>query len=382
MAQRKKRADGRVCVQFRYNGKVYSAYGATSKEAEHNADLMRLQLEAGIYVSPSERRRREKAAAMQEPRRMPTFEEFSDEWLEEKRVRRLKETTIRSTSLMVELICRTKVNGHRFGDFPLDEITRRDVRQLQCELSTKVATRTTNDAISTVRSIYRYAIADRVVIWNPADNVVAIQRTEERAGDSYHRALTEEETTAFFNAAKESRYYNLYVLLLHTGLRIGEAGALYAADIDAKGITVSRSVTRTETGGYKIGNDTKTEAGRRWVPLDDAAREALRDQMAINRALNPKIVKMQAPIFTAAKGGIIHSSIINQDMTKVCKKAGIEKATAHAFRATFVTRSLEQGLTMTEVGNVVGHKYATMTAEYNHTDRNKLYDKILTVNYM
>ena len=125
-----------------------------------------------------------------------------------------------------------------------------------------------------------------------------------------------------------------------------------------------------------------TEAGRRWVPLDDAAREAIRDQMAINRALNPKIVKMQAPIFTAAKGGIIHSSIINQDMTKVCKKAGIEKATAHAFRATFVTRSLEQGLTMTEVGNVVGHKYATMTAEYNHTDRGKLYDKILTVNYM
>ena len=388
--KRKERNDGRICVQFRFNGKRYSAYGETTKLAEHAAELIKAQLLTGTYESPRDRRRREQEEAealkKQSFAKMPTFSEYSDEWLEQKRDIKLKETTLRSNRIMLNLINETVIEECRFGDLDLDQITRRDVRRLQSELCKKASTRTTNDAISTVRAIYRHAIADRVVTWNPAENVKAVRRTEARAADTYHRALTKQETTAFLDAARDlhSRYYNLYILMLHTGLRAGEAAALYSSDIDEEGITVVRTVTRTECGGYMIGTDTKTEAGRRFVPLDPEARAAIRDQLALNKALNPSnvIPMIKSPIFRAARGGVLHASLINLDIARICEAAGITKFTAHAFRDTFATRAIESGVEVKELQSILGHKDVTMTLGlYAHTSRERKIEQLLAVNF-
>jgi integrase len=388
--KRKERSDGRVCVQFRFNGKRYTAYGETSKLAEQAAELMKAQLMTGTYESTRDRKRREREEAEAQKKqsfvKMPTFSEYSNEWLEQKRDIKLKETTLRSNRIMLNLINNIEIDNCKFGDMLLDRVTRRDVRQLQGALCKKASTRTTNDAISTVRAIYRHAIADRVVTWNPADNVKAVKRTEERAADTYHRALTKQETTEFLSYAKamESRYYNLYVLLLHTGLRVGEAAALFNKDIDDEGITVVRTVTRTESGGYMIGTDTKTEAGRRFVPLDPVAKAALKDQQTLNRALYPsKVIAIQRPIFRAAKGGTLHASIINRDITRICERAGIEKFTAHAFRDTFATRAIESGVEVKELQSIMGHRDISMTLGlYAHTSRERKIEQLLAVNFM
>ena len=44
--------------------------------------------------------------------------------------------------------------------------------------------------------------------------------------------LTDEQIKKFFNAAAGTRYYELFVILLNTGMRIGEACALEWKDID------------------------------------------------------------------------------------------------------------------------------------------------------
>ena len=396
--KRKERNDGRICIQFRFNGKRYTAYGETTKQAEAAADLMRAQLLTGTYESVRDRRRRERAEAEAEKHKavskMPTFSEYSDEWMGQKRDIKLKETTIRTNTIMLKLINEAVIDSGRFGDLPLDQVTRRDVRQLQSALCSKVSTRTTNDAISTVRAIYRHAIADRVVDWNPAENVKAVRRTEARAADTVHRALTKKETAAFLDTAKKlnSRYYNLYVLMLHTGLRCGEACALYNSDIAEDGLTVMRTVTRTETGGYMIGSDTKTEAGRRFVPLDPEAKASIRDQQALNRALDPpkpaqmtkaKIVQMKRrPIFRAARGGILHASIVNLDISKICEKAEIERFTAHAFRDTFATRAIESGMEVKELQSILGHTDVSMTLGlYAHTSKDRKIEQLLAVNF-
>ena len=55
--KRKERDDGRICIQFRYQGKRYSAYGDSTAEAEENAQLMKAQVMAGTYVPVREKRR-------------------------------------------------------------------------------------------------------------------------------------------------------------------------------------------------------------------------------------------------------------------------------------------------------------------------------------
>ena len=387
--KRKERRDGRICIQFRLNGKRYTAYGETNKLAEAAAELMKAQLLTGTYESVRDRRMRERAELEAEKHKavskMPTFAEYSDEWMEQKRDIKLKETTIRTNTIMLNLINNAVIDSCRFGDFALDQVTRRDVRKLQSELCARVSTRTTNDCISMVRAIYRHAIADRVVNWNPADNIKAVRRTEERAADTVHRALSKKETAAFLDAARRenSRYVNLYVLMLHTGLRCGEACALYKLDIDDDGIIVKRTVTRTETGGYMIGSDTKTEAGRRFVPLDKDAREALRNQQELNRALNPSnVISLKQPIFKAARGGILHASIVNLDISNICKKAGIERFTAHAFRDTFATRAIESGMEVKELQSILGHTDVSMTLGlYAHTSKERKIEQLLAVNF-
>lgn len=388
--KRKERNDGRICIQFRFNGKRYSAYGETTKQVEANAELMRAQLIAGVYESVRDRRRREREEAEAEKHKpvnkMPTFSEYAEEWVEQKQNINLKETTIRTNRIMLNLINESVIDTCNFGDLLLDKVTRRDIRKLQSALCARVSTRTTNDSISMVRAVYRHAIAERVVDWNPAENVKAVRRTEERVVDTVHRALTKQETSAFLNMAKKksSRYYNLYVLMLHTGLRCGEACALFASDIGDDGITVKRTITRTETGGYMVGSDTKTEAGRRFIPLDPEARQAIGEQILLNKALNPSnVISMkQKPIFRAARGGILHASIVNLDIANICKDAKIERFTAHAFRDTFATRAIESGMEVKELQSILGHTDVSMTLGlYAHTSKDRKIEQLLAVNF-
>lgn len=386
--KRKERKDGRICVQFRYEGKRYSAYGETSKEAEKNAALMRSQLIAGTYESARDKKRREqqeREAVILSPR-MPSFEEYAHEWIDyKKKVKKIKDASIRTYNLHLNLMFNTVIDSRRFGDLPLDQIRRKDIRDLQSELSKKVYSATVNKSIGLARTIFRHAIDDDIVLKNPANNIEAVRHTEERAADSYHRALTREETNKFFKAAKKknSRYYNLYTFLLHSGLRIGEAGALYKSDIDAAGIMVSRTITRSEDEDYLVGVDAKTEAGRRFVPLDPDARAAIRDQLDINAAFHSgNILQMRELIFTAARGGILNVSTVDKEIAKICEKAGIEKFTAHAFRDTFATRAAESGMEPKQLQSIMGHSNISITMNYYvHADKGRKIEQLLAVNF-
>ena len=67
---------------------------------------------------------------------------------------------------------------------------------------------------------------------------------------------------------------NLFLLLLSTGMRIGEALSLdYKKDIDLENrtITIYKTITKDEDGKYCIGLDTKTPTGRRTIYLSDIA---------------------------------------------------------------------------------------------------------------
>ena len=388
--KRKERKDGRICVQFRFNGKRYSAYGDSSREAEANAEMMKAQLIAGVYESATDRRKREKAereAAATGPR-MPTFEQYAREWLSRKReINSIKGASVCTYNVLFKLIFNAMVDSRRFGDLPLDQVTRRDIRNLQKELSAgKVCSRTVNDCIGKIKAIYKSAInEDELVSKNPATGIDSVGRTETRAIDTIHRALTKEETKLFFETAKKehSRFCNLYTFLLHTGLRCGEAGALYTSDISHDGITVSRTITRTPAGRYVIGSEAKTDAGRRFVPLDPDAKEAIRDQMNTNAALQPeKVVPIRNRVFRSARGDLLNTSTVDKDIAKICEKAGIEKFTVHAFRDTFATRSAESGMEPKQLQSIIGHTNISTTMNYYvHANKDRKIEQLLAVNF-
>lgn len=379
------RADGRIVNRFTVEGKRYSVYGASVKECREKESTKRDQIKAGLAKKGKDK----------------TVGEYFAEWIAAKEGT-VKPTTIRTDSILLRRMEITPIDkaGTLFGSLKLSKVETANVRALQGALQKELkfrtdkgkkktrkgmTTRATNDSIHLLKAVYRSAIAERLVNWNPVETVKPLKRTEEQARDTTHRALTKAETAKFLEYAKKrnSWYYNLYVFLLNTGARLGEAGALLPSDISKNGVTIKRTITRTEDGGYEIGSDTKTSAGVRFIPLLGDASAALEDQRKANAiAAGVKIIELGKPIFRAPKGSLLKSANVNYDIANICADAGINKFSAHALRATFATRCVESGMPPKTLMSIMGHSDISMTLTlYAHCEDETKIEQLKVVNF-
>lgn len=346
----KKRSDGRLQRQFRIDGKRYYVYGKNRKELDRNEYELRQRIAAG------EVRRSD-----------PTLNQYFEIWTENRRGS-VKESTLHKQDCQYRVCAAVVVldTNKKLGELKLSKITVDDIRTVQRELIKERRTQTVNDAIAVLSHIFRTAVDERRLQYNPCTLVKPLKRTEERARDTHHRALTKEETAAFMAAAEGSFYYDVFRMALNTGMRAGEIGALYNTDIRNGKIYVERTITRKEAGFYEIGEDAKTEKGRRTIPVNDRIREIINHQKRINRMLDGT-EPIRDLIFKAPERGLLMSTPINREIKAICKTAGIEYFTMHAFRATFATRAIEQGINPRTVQELLGHADFSITMNlYGH----------------
>ena len=156
--------------------------------------------------------------------------------------------------------------------------------------------------------------------------------------------------------------------MIQTGIRVGEMGALNQFDVDSREMMlhINKTVTRDEVGAYSIGNTPKTDAGNRDIPLTQQALDSIRAQKALNRLVFGNVVF--DTIFRSAEGELIREYQVNREIKRICKRAGIEKFTCHAFRATFATRFIEQRPQDYKVlSEILGHSNIKITLNlYTH----------------
>ena len=346
----KKRTDGRMQKSFTFNGKRYYVYATTARDLEKKVYEKLKELEQGKQDHDD-----------------PTLDSFYERWTENRRDS-IKEATIRCQHFQYNTCANVQIKGRRLGEYRLSEIKPDDIRVVQKELVKKNTTQTVNDKVAVLSHIFHDAIRERYLDYNPCSPVRPLKRTEERARDTIHRALTIEETKAFFAAAERSFYYDVYRIAINTGMRIGEIGALYASDIYDNMIHVNRTITKTDTGSYKIGEDGKTKHATRTIPLNPNIVEILQHQKEINKILDDgKITSIHEIIFKAPERGLLMSTPIDRDIARICKRVGIEKFTLHALRATFATRAIEQGVEPRTLQELLGHADFSLTMNlYGH----------------
>ena len=361
---------GRSTIEYRFyvGDKQYSVCGTTVSECRERELQKREEIKAGTYTKDKNL----------------TVSEYMERWIERRR-QKVKPSTIRTYKKLNNRMKKQKINkaGHIFGDIELQELETENVYQMQQSLLRDgLATRTANDTLSLLNHALETALNERVIEWNPVKAVERLNRTEEPARDTIHRALTREEVESFLNAARESWYFPLYVFLLHTGLRIGEAAALTVRDVTDGIINITKTVTRTESG-YIIAEQTKTDAGRRKIDTRPEAWKAFNDQRRINEIFNSgKVASMNKPVFTLPKGGIIRPDRVNSDIKKFCEATGIEYFTSHAFRATFASRCIAAGMDVKLLMEILGHTDVQMTLGlYGHGEDEKRRAQVMAVNF-
>ena len=357
--KQKKRADGRIQKSFRFNGKRYYVYGDSDKEVERKAVEKLQQLEQGKQDHDD-----------------PTLDDFHERWTENRRDS-TKESTLRCQHFQYKSCADVKINGKRLGDYRLSEIKPDDIRAVQKALlegkniskfGKQNSTQTINDKIAVLNHIFHDAVRERYLDYNPCSPVKNLKRIEKRARDTIHRALTLEEQKTFFENAVNSYYYDVFRMAVLTGMRVGEIGALYNSDIYDGVIHIRRTITKTETGGYRIGSDTKTWHGQRNIPLNKQIIEVIEHQKEINKLLDgEKVISLHDPIFKAPERGLLMATPVDREIARICKRNDIEKITAHALRATFATRCIEQGMAPRTLQELLGHADYGLTMNlYGH----------------
>lgn len=240
---------------------------------------------------------------------------------------------------------------------------------LQREVSENTSVSMCNGVLRTLKIILTDAVCDEIIVKSPADGVKALKETE-KATETYHRALTEQEQKDFMQEIKSDYYYEFVALLLCTGMRSGEAAALAWSDIDYKQnvIHVTKTVTFNEDGTATIGSP-KSESGKRDIPLNDTIRSILSSQ---RKKLGNILPMNNNRVFVSVYGGIIHNRAVNKAISGALSRLRdhgkeIEHFTAHALRDTFATRFIEQGGNPQTLKTILGHSSLAMTMDlYSH----------------
>lgn len=333
--------------RFTVNGKRYAVTGKTISECRQKEAKKRQEIEEGLS---------------KECKKQP-FSEYAQEWIDAKQGE-VKDATIYFYNKVLKTVQAVPVdwNGKTFGEIKMGDIKEEHIRIIRSKLVEKMNTNSVNQCVSFLRAVFKTAVNKRQLLANPTACIKPLRRVEEPARDNIHRALTKAETARFFEtaSARNSWFFNLYQFLLNTGCRVGEAGTITSWDIKRGSVQISRTLTKGIDGSQFVGKDTKTRKGTRSIPLTEPALDALEKQRELNaRLYGDKAQGM--PIFTGFHGQYIRVSTINRDIEAICRAAGIERFTVHAFRDTFATRSAEDGMLPNVLMDILGHSDINMT---------------------
>ena len=166
----------------------------------------------------------------------------------------------------------------------------------------------------------------------------------------------------------------LYVMLLGTGLRLGEATALTWADVDfpSSMITVRQDLQRVK-GSFQL-VETKTAKSRRSVPIVPPVLEALRvhqERQNLDRL-------MQGPewegaawgglIFTTERGGPLGGDLAYRHFLRVLRRADLPAMRLHDLRHGAASLLAAAGIPPRDVMELLGHsQISTTLTVYTHS---------------
>lgn len=158
--------------------------------------------------------------------------------------------------------------------------------------------------------------------------------------------LSREEVFAIINACHSPKYRTMMLVAYGTGIRLSEITHLRVTDIHG-----DRQVLRIEQGK---GNKD------RYVLLNDSLLSMLRDYWRVYRPSGPLF-------FGRDPGEEISTGSLQKVFRRTVAKSGISQQVGiHSFRHAFATHSLEAGMPLAKLQQLLGHKQISTTLRYIH----------------
>jgi len=266
--------------------------------------------------------------------KIPTLNEFKDEYITYVRDVKRKSSWKRDKELLVPL-CKI------FGNKKLSEITAKDLEDFKLIRLKEVKPATVNRSLSVLRHLLN--IAKRWKKYFGDNPVTLVGMLEEN--NQIENILTVEQEEKLINSAI-LYLKSIIITALNTGMRKAEILNLKWSDVNL----VNNIITITQT-------NSKSKKARK---------------VFINSKLKKLMLELKLKsggheyVFLNDKGN--HVREIKNGFNAACRRAGINGLRFHDLRHTAATRMIEYGAGILAVNKILGHSDIKTTMRYTHPE--------------
>lgn len=288
------------------------------------------------------------------------------------------------------------------GDKPITKVRKMDVQKATNQLLEERGSSTIGIGLSEMRQAFRYAIDNDVIDKNPCLNIfIDKNKSAKRKSES----LDDWEIELFFKVTKHKVLLYVSKVMLLTGMRIGEIGALAWDDIDFEKKEIH--VTKTMLYGFFDGKSRarvgapKTKSSVRVVPFIGNVEEVLTEWKEERTAIHNNLIQSNCEqydemrhnlVFVNKSGGVCVGSYFNKRFRHVenlmqkeenrmaaeenREPRMVHRLHSHIFRHTFVTKCSDANMNTSYISKIVGHTSLSMTMMYTHTTAERMDDEV------
>ena len=273
-----------------------------------------------------------------------------------------------------------KLRKEKFANIPIVKVKREDVIKYLESLKSY--------SKSTIKQIYELicmafgqATYENIITDNFMTGWKRVEKPKSEYKGHHRKSLTIEEQKKlvdYLNSVKYEKCHKkyLFLLLLTTGMRIGEALVLdYEKDIDMVNgkIYIRKTQTKNTAGKAIIGETAKTENGERVLTMTNISKRI------VEAALAHKIRNKNHLLFCKDDTTMYIENTINSSIKRIALKLGIgiyedkdkkgqvvQKTDVHThmLRGTFATRCAEAKIAPAVLKKILGHSDITVTMQY------------------
>jgi len=339
-----RRKDGRWEGRYLLNGKYKSVYGHSYGEAKIKlADCLSRR-------TPSKEKIHHKTG------QAVLWSAVCDAWLDHKRLC-LKQSSFAQYTCIVRKHVLPYWGRENIGILSAD-----NVNSFVKALSERLSAKTVRDILNVFLQVIRFAEKKHGLHIDLED----ISRPKLQHGNLPVLSPDEQRKLSSYLRANPSQLHIGILLLLYTGIRIGELCALQWSDIDLSShmITICKTIQRIQntdpvlTMKTKVIIDTpKSRNSIRLVPVPSFLIGALSALQA-----KPK------DYFLTGSPHYMEPRLFQTKFKKALEQAKVAETNAHALRHTFATRAIEQNIDVKSLCEILGHATVKFTLErYVHS---------------
>jgi integrase len=269
--------------------------------------------------------------------------------------RPLARTTLVHYRVVVEHHLIPELGHRKFGQLTVRELDAFASRKL----TAGYAPATVNRMRETLRSALSTAVRQGRLVRNVArygGGVAAARPPIDR--------FTDHELALLLKAARDEHFFPILLLLVRTGLRIGEPCGLRWRDLNLASVPPRLTVVwQLDRWGDLV--HPKTATSRRTIPLRAEVAEELaawrhRQQQRTTDGFDD----VHGLVFTTRTGRPVDQRNVSRAFHRARTAAGVDHGSLKTFRSTVATQLAEAGLHPSKTQAFLGHAHVTTTLTY------------------